>query len=104
VNKESPPRPEAGRAIEAIMKSNELMMSYSIRGIDGNDLSISETFERLAVLVIIRCEGRVATVRLNKDQYEALGEVMNKYGSKIEVNYPDEKLPDKETTNENAPI
>ena len=56
---------------------NELTKSYSIRGIDGNDVAVSETVERKEIVLSIQQNddrGRVATVRLTKNQWEMLCE------------------------------
>ena len=48
--------------------------SLTIVGIDGNHISVSETAERREVVVTIQQNdehGRLATVRLTKDQFEA---------------------------------
>ncbi len=54
------------------------LRTYMIRGADGNDLSISETFEGDQVVVSIQQNddrARVATVRLDKDQLDAFWDV-----------------------------
>jgi hypothetical protein len=57
------------------MKREIVNKSYTIRGADGNDVTVSETIERLEVVLSIQQNdenGRTATVRLDKDQWEAL--------------------------------
>jgi len=54
-----------------------LTKSIAIRGVDGNDIRVSETAERNEVVVSIEMNGgeaafRMATVRLNADQFKAL--------------------------------
>ncbi len=47
---------------------------FNIRGEDGNDLAVSECIERLSVVVSIHQnddKGRIATVSLNKEQWDA---------------------------------
>ena len=49
--------------------------SVTILGVDGNHVSVSETIERQEVVVSIQQNdehGRLATVRLDKGQFEAL--------------------------------
>jgi len=54
-----------------------LTKSITIRGVDGNDIRVSETAERKVVVVSVHMNGgdasfRVATVRLNALQFKAL--------------------------------
>ena len=49
--------------------------SITIRGVDGNDVRVSETAERQEVVIAIQQNdggGRIATVRLDESQFEAL--------------------------------
>ena len=50
------------------------LRSFTVRGTDGNDLTISETHEEDQVVVSIQQnddEGRIATVRLGRAEFEA---------------------------------
>ena len=52
-----------------------LTRSLTVLGVDGNHVSVSETAERQEVVISIQQNdehGRIATVRLDKDQFEAL--------------------------------
>lgn len=52
-----------------------LTRSINIRGVDGNDIRISETAERREIVISIQQNdehGRVATVLLNAAQFDAL--------------------------------
>ena len=56
-------------------KPSYLTKSITIRGIDGNDLRVSETAERDAVVISIQQNsngGALATVRLDQDQFDSL--------------------------------
>jgi len=49
--------------------------SITVRGVDGNDVTVSETAERQEVVLAIQQNddgGRIATIRLNESQFEAL--------------------------------
>jgi hypothetical protein len=49
--------------------------SVTVRGVDGTSITVSETAERQEVVVAIQQNdegGRIATVRLNEAQFEAL--------------------------------
>ncbi|MCC6366874.1 MAG: hypothetical protein IT165_25410 [Bryobacterales bacterium] len=52
-----------------------LTKSITIRGVDGNDIRVSETAERQAVVISIQQNddgGRIASVRLDQAQFDAL--------------------------------
>ena len=52
-----------------------LTKSITIRGLDGNDIRVSETAERKEVVISIQNNGsdfRISTARLNADQFKAL--------------------------------
>jgi hypothetical protein len=52
-----------------------LTKSITIRGLDGNDIRVSETAERKAVVISIQQNddgGRLASVRLDQTQFDAL--------------------------------
>jgi hypothetical protein len=52
-----------------------LTKSITILGVDGNHVTVSETAERREVVVAIQQNdehGRIATARLNADQFKAL--------------------------------
>jgi len=52
-----------------------LTKSITIRGLDGNDIRVSETAERQAVVISIQQNedgGRIASVRLDQAQFESL--------------------------------
>lgn len=71
-----------------------LTKSIAIRGVDGNDIRVSETAERKEVVVSIHMNGgessfRVATVRLNADQFKAL--CQSQYDLDIEAKPATEK-------------
>ena len=71
-----------------------LTKSITIRGVDGNDIRVSETSERKEVVVSIHMNGgessfRVATVRLNADQFKAL--CQSQYDLDIEAKPATEK-------------
>ena len=49
--------------------------SFTIRGADGNQISVSETADRLEIVIAIEQYGkdsRIGAVRLNGAQFEAL--------------------------------
>lgn len=49
--------------------------SITVRGVDGNHVTVSETAERQEVVLAIQQNddgGQIATVRLNEPQFEAL--------------------------------
>lgn len=60
---------------------NRITSSISVRGVDGNDLRFSETIERKEIVVSIQQNddgGRLATVLLNKEQFDAIIEAMDR--------------------------
>ncbi len=62
------------------MKMNKQIVtnSFNIRGIDGNDLRISETIERDQVVISIQQnddKAMIATVRLDKEQFDAFFDI-----------------------------
>ncbi len=66
------------------MQKQIITKSFNIRGADGNDLRICETVEREWVEIVIQQnddKGRLATVILNKEQFEAFFEL--KYSLEI---------------------
>jgi len=66
------------------MQKQIVVKGFTIRGVDGNDLRISETVERDQVAISIQQnddKGRLATVRLDKEQFEAFFDI--KYGIDI---------------------
>lgn len=77
-----------------------LTKSYSLQGSDGAILRIEETPERLEIVVSIsrhdNGKSNIETVRLNKEQFDAYGELFGKYSSsRLECNYPpDEEKPE----------
>jgi hypothetical protein len=49
--------------------------SITVRGVDSNHITVSETAERQEVVIAIQQNdegGRIATIRLNEPQFEAL--------------------------------
>jgi len=71
--------------------------SYTILGVDGNHLTIGETIERTAIVVSIQQNdehGRIATVRLNREQFKELMTLDGYQG--LDVNDEEEgvQLPD----------
>lgn len=65
------------------------MKAFTLRGVDGNYLTLSETEERDAIVVYIREIGPVARpearVLLNAEQFEALCSMNSRYdGLKVE--------------------
>lgn len=57
------------------MKRALVSKSYSLAGVDGNHVVLSETAERLEVVLSIQQNdegGRIATVRLNAEQFAEL--------------------------------
>jgi hypothetical protein len=60
--------------------------SITVRGVDGNDIRVSETAERKEVVVAIQQNddnGRTATVRLTRPQFDAL--CGSKYSIEVET-------------------
>jgi len=60
------------------MQKQIVAKSFTIRGADGNDLRISETVEREEIVISIQQnddKGRLATVRLNKEQFNAFFDI-----------------------------
>ncbi len=58
------------------------MKSFTLAGVDGNHLTLSETMERTEIVVSIQQNdenGRIATVRLNADQFELLCSMNSTY-------------------------
>lgn len=52
-----------------------LTKSFTVLGVDGNHLTFSETIEHTAIVVSIQQNderGKLATVRLNKEQFSAI--------------------------------
>ena len=74
-----------------------LTKSITIRGMDGNDIRVSETAERQEVVVSITHnaaspgEFRTATVRLTRRQFDSLCE--SKYSLEVKTE-PEEAQPD----------
>ena len=69
------------------MEQVYVIRSFTVRGIDGNDLRISETMERDQVVVAIQQNddgGRMATVRLTAAQLRAFGDVQYSLRWKVE--------------------
>jgi hypothetical protein len=78
--------------------NNLLTKGYSIRGADGNDLRIEETVDRMEVVVSITDtrSGKVNTVRLDYDQYDAFSDLFTKYS----INRLDIRLKEEFSTEE----
>jgi hypothetical protein len=60
------------------MEKQIIIKGFTIRGADGNDLRISETVERDQVVISIQQnddKARMATVRLDKEQFEAFFDI-----------------------------
>lgn len=65
------------------MQKQIVVKGFTIRGVDGNDLRISETIERKEVVISIQQnddKARMGTVRLDKEQFEAF------FDTKYEIN------------------
>lgn len=68
-----------------------LTKSITVRGVDGNDIRVSETAERNEVVVVIQQNdesARVATVRLSHPQFNALCE--SKYSLELKTDSEDQ--------------
>lgn len=68
--------------------------SYTLSGIDGGELSISETVDRLAIEIRIRphATAQGETIRLHKDQFDALCGMNSAYDGLEVQNPPASKL------------
>ena len=56
--------------------------SYTLLGNDGNHLTLAETLDRSAILISIQQndeKGRIATVRIDAEQFEALCSFNSRY-------------------------
>jgi len=75
------------------MEKQIIIKGFTIRGADGNDLRISETVERDQVVISIQQnddKARMATVRLDKEQFEAFFDLRYEIGIKNPIK-PEEK-------------
>ena len=75
------------------MQKQIITKGFTIRGADGNDLRISETVERDQVVISIQQnddKARMATVRLDKEQFEAFFDLRYEIGIKNPIK-PEEK-------------
>ena len=72
-----------------------LTKSVTIRGVDANDIRVSETAERDAVVISIQQNddgGRIASVRLDQAQFDAL--CQTRYSMDFEKPPADPALPE----------
>jgi hypothetical protein len=63
--------------------------SFTVLGADGNHITASETDERKEIMVAIQQNdehGRIATIRLNQEQFKALCDV--KYDLEVNADVP----------------
>ena len=67
------------------MQKQMVTKGFTIRGADGNDLRISETVERDQVVISIQQnddKARMATIRLDKEQFNAFFDIRYEIGIK----------------------